>query len=591
MSQNKQIASRFKDIASLLELTGADKFRVNAHSRVARVLGDLTDDIASIAQDRTALLAIDGVGAKAADKIQEYLDTGEISERVELLEQVPSGLLDVLKIPGLGPKTVRLLWQEKNVTDLDQLQTVIDDGSILELPRMGAKTVENIKKAMDFARQAGGRTPIGIATPIAEDIVAVLKKAHPKAHIEIAGSLRRGAETIGDLDLLVASKEPEAVAETFRTMPIVDQVLAAGATKSSVRIKAQDSAGAFHLLQADLRIVPLESFGAALMYFTGSKHHNVKLRERALKQGLTLNEYGLFPNDDNETPPQQRGVKPVASKREDDVYSALELPFVPAELREDRGELDIGSKRLSRLLELKDIKADLHAHTTASDGVMSIEELAAQAKSRGFHTIAVTDHSKSQPVANGLSPERLLKHIDAVREADANTKGIHILIGSEVDILADGSLDYDDDLLARLDVVVASPHWALTQDPKTATARLLKAIEHPLVHIIGHPTGRLINRREGLSPALPDLIAAAKEHKTALEINAHWMRLDLRDTHVRAAADVDCLIAINCDAHSPTDFDNLRYGVQVARRGWMSRDQCVSAWTQTKLHAWLKSKR
>ncbi len=591
MSTNKELAASFKDIASLLELTGADKFRVNAHARVSRVIADLAEDVAELGQDRDALLALDGVGAKAADKIQEYLETGEISERAELLEQVPSGLLEVLKIPGLGPKTVRLLWQEKEVTNLDELQKVIDDGSILELPRMGKKTVENMKKAIEFARQAGGRTPIGIAAPIADDIVAVLKKEHPKAKFEVAGSLRRGAETIGDIDILVAAKNSEDVAETFRTLPIVDQVLAAGATKSSVRLKAKDSAGATHLLQADLRVVPAESLGAALMYFTGSKHHNVRLRELALKQGLTLNEYGLFPDDEDETPPQQRGVKPVAGKTESDVYEALGVALVPPELREDRGEIEIEKKRLDNLLKLKDIKADLHAHTTASDGVMSIEQLAEVAKARGFHTIAVTDHSKSQPVANGLSPERLLKHIEAVHEADERVDGISIIAGSEVDILADGVLDYDDELLEKLDVVVASPHWALTQDPKSATTRLLKAIEHPLVHIIGHPTGRLVNRREGLSPAIPDLIAAANEHTTALEINAHWMRLDLRDVHVRAASDAGCLIAINCDAHRPDDFDNLRFGVQVARRGWLTRGLCVNAWTHKKLHSWLKSKR
>jgi DNA polymerase (family 10) len=334
----------------------------------------------------------------------------------------------------------------------------------------------------------------------------------------------------------------------------------------------------------------MEFWGAALMYFTGSKEHNVRLRERAIKQGMTLNEYGLFEDDGSDpTPPQQRGVRAVASKTEEEIYRALDLPYVHPTLREDRGELALTEQL--RVVEVEDIRAELHSHTTASDGKMTIEESAAIAKARGFHTLAITDHSQSSAVAGGLKPDRLRDHIADVRAADKQIKGIKLLAGSEVDILVDGSLDYDDELLHELDVVVASPHAGLKAKPKQATKRLLRAIEHPLVHIIGHPTGRLIERRPGLEPDMNELIGAAIEHNVALEINAHWMRLDLRDTHVRAAVEAGALISINCDDHSPADYDNLRFGVLTAQRGWLTPEQCINTWSAKKLHDWLKGKR
>jgi len=324
------------------------------------------------------------------------------------------------------------------------------------------------------------------------------------------------------------------------------------------------------------------------MYFTGSKEHNVLLRERAIRHGLRLNEYGLFPEDGENGTPQSRGVAPTASDTEESIYEALELPYHPPELREERDGIE---ESPGKLVDVDSIRAELHSHTDASDGVLSIRSLALEAKARGLHTIAVTDHSRSSVQANGLSEKRLLAHIDAIHEVDSELKGIRVLAGSEVDILADGSLDYDDELLAKLDLVVASPHVALRQDPAKATRRLLQAIRHPLVHIIGHPTGRIINRREGLSPDMPKLVEAARECDTALEINANPLRLDLRDTHVRLAVDAGCLISIDTDAHRAEDFDLLRYGVLTARRGRLGPDQCVNAWTAKKLHAWLESKR
>lgn len=590
MGFNDELASRFEQIAQLLELTGADRFRAVAHERAARTIGDLAQDLRPIAEDKKALRQIEGIGEKIADKIGEYAQRGAITELEELKAQVPEGLLAVLEVPGVGPKTARALWTELGVESVDDLKRAIEDGSILDVPRMGKKTVENIKKSIAFQETSGERTPIGAVWPMAQVIVESLRAVKGAKRVEAAGSLRRGVETIGDIDILACGSDAGALREAFLSQEGVAETLASGETKSSVRVARRDPSGATRTIQVDLRLMPEDRFGAALLYFTGSKQHNVRLRERAIKRGMTLNEYGLFKEDgQKKTPPQERGAEPVAAESEEEIYTALEMPYIPPELREDRGEMDL--EETPDLVSLEDIKSELHAHTTASDGVLSIEELARAAKARGFHTIAVTDHSKSQKVANGLSPERLREHIEAIREANERVKGVEILAGTEVDIHADGSLDYDDDLLGELDIVVASPHAALSQDPDKATKRLLKAIEHPLVHILGHPTGRLINRRKGMAPDIAELVAAAIEHDVALEINAHWMRLDLRDAHVRAAADAGALVAIDCDVHDEGHFDNLPFGVATARRGWLTKDKCVNTWSKTRLRKWLRAKR
>jgi len=600
MNTNKELAERFEQISQMLEVLGENRFRVGAYERAARAMEGLSEDVAEVAQDRKRLEAIEGVGKKTADKIIHFLETGKMPEHEELQRKVPLTLLDIVAIPGVGPKTTKAIWDTLGVTDLAGLHKAIEDGSILDVPRMGEKTVENMKASLKFVEGAGDRLWVGQAMPVARGVVQRLAKLEGVERVAYAGSLRRGRETIGDVDVLLAGADPASAARSFRDMPEVEQVLVAGATKSSVRVRVGRDLGRWTIegehgtsggpaLQIDLRVVPEESWGAALLYFTGSKAHNVRLRERALRKKLTLNEYGLFPLDDDDTPPQSRGVKPVASKTEEEIYEKLDLPWIPPELREDRGELEL--TETPKLVEVDDIKAELHAHTNASDGGMPLGELVKQAKSRGFHTIAVTDHSQSSVQANGLQPERLRKQMEKVRELNGETKGIEVLTGSEVDILADGRLDYDDDLLTELDIVVASPHASLAQDSKKATARLLKAIEHPLVHILGHPTGRLINRRKGLEPDMSELIAAAKEHDVALEINAHWMRLDLRDTHVRAAVEAGCLIAIDCDVHTPDDFDNLPYGIATGRRGALPAERCVNTWSKAKLGRWLKSKR
>ncbi len=596
MAFNAELHARLDEIATLLELTGANKFRVAAFSRAARAVESQSKDLSKL--DDKELIAIDGIGKGIAAVIRELADSGQVAELEVLRKEVPPGLADVLDIQGLGPKTVRLMWQDLGITDRAGLKKAIDDGSILTLPRMGEKTVENIRAALTFASKSNDRLALGIATPIAEAIVERLRKVKGVKQCAFAGSMRRGKDTIGDLDILVSTTNPEAVAKAFCEADDVERVIAMGERKCSVRVVVNGNSGRWKAdgktpptVGADLKIVPDACFGAALMYFTGSKEHNVRLRERALKKGLTLNEYGLFPEDKSTTEsPQSRGVKAVAAKTEEAVYTKLGLPYIPPEIREDSGELAL--EETPRLIELGDIKSDLHAHTTASDGIMSLHELVQCAIDRGFHTIAVTDHSKSSAQAGGLSVERLRAQREQIEEARTHFgKKITILAGCEVDILADGSLDYDDEVLAWLDIVIASPHAALSQDTKAATKRLLKAIEHPHVNIIGHPTGRLINRRKGLEPAMDEIIAAAVEHDTALEINAHWMRLDLRDTHVRAAVEAGCTIAIDCDDHAPEDFDNLRFGIATARRGWLTPELCVNTWTPRKLHNWLRKKR
>lgn len=589
MSTNAELARIFSEMAAVLEITDSNPFRVGANYKVARILSDLTFDIRDIGSEKKKLLEIEGIGEGTASRIMEFCSTGKVKEHDALVAKIPPGLLEVTKIPGVGPKTAKLLWEQCGVVDLASLKEKIDTGALVGMPRMGEKTVANILKSIEFIEQASQRTRLGEALPLAENIIEFLQGVKGVKQIAYAGSLRRGVETVGDIDIIAAASDPKALAEKFVTMPMVQQVLGQGDTKASVRVISGGG------MQVDLRVVEERAFGAALMYFTGSKSHNVRLRERAIKMGFRLNEYGLFPSggaagkdEDDDVAPQKRGVKPIASKTEAEIYKKLGLPFIPPELREDRGEFD---RKIPALLEIDDIKAELHAHTTASDGRFRIEELAEAAKERGFHTVAVTDHSRSQVQANGLSPERLLEHIDAVRSAAAKIKGITVLAGAEVDILIDGRLDYEDELLAKLDIVVASPHASLKQDPKAATERLVRAIENRYVNILGHPTGRMIGRRDGLNLDIAAIVNAAARHDVALEINANHYRLDLRDTHVRAAVDGGALIAINCDSHSEIDMDELRYGVLTGRRGWLTAEQCINAWPKPKLHKWLRSKR
>lgn len=580
---NEEAASLFAEMALLMELSGADRFRVLAVARVARVLEAMPKNICDIpgarsGDDLSALVALEGIGESSARRIAEWCRTGRIADLEHLREGIPPGLIAILDLPGVGPAMARSLWQNAGIVDLDGLEQAIADGRLEGIPRLGAKSIENLRQAIAERRRGAERMRLGRALPIAESIAAQVRALDGVDRVEIAGSLRRGAETIGDIDLLCVAEDGPAVARAFVTLHGVSRVLAEGPTRASVM---RDEG-----IQVDLRIVPARAFGAALLYFTGSKQHNIALRQRAIDRGMHLNEYGLFKGPSRGAGDAQG--RPVAAATEEAIYGKLDLPWIAPELRE--GESIAPPVPSDTLVTVEDIRADLHVHSTASDGTMDLEEIIELALARGFHTIAVTDHSRSSVQANGLDVDRLHVHVARIRALAAQCRGVHLLAGSEVDILADGRLDYDDRTLGELDVVVASPHAALRQSPDTATARLLRAVRHPRVHILGHPTGRLIGRRRGLEPDIHAIAAAAAAAGTALEVNANSLRLDLRDAHVRIALDAGALLAINTDAHATEQFDQLRYGVLTGRRGGLPADRCVNAWPARRLLAWLKDK-
>jgi len=600
---NKEIAKIFEQMGEVVEVQGGNRFRVNAFHNAARMLGEMSEDVSQF--DEKQLAELHGIGKGNAQRIREYVDTGRIAEHDELMQQIPTGILALLAIPNLGPKTIAQLWQEAGVTDMATLKQKLETGELTALKGFGEKKQAQLKKNLAFAESAGERANIGKALPLAQWFVAQLAELKSVQQIDYAGSLRRGKETIGDLDLLVAaeSRNAKTISESFTRLSPVDEVQLSGATKTSGRT----SDG----IQVDLRIVEPSCYGAALMYFTGSKQHNVNLRGRANERGYKLSEYGLFESESDTF---------VAGETENNVYHALDLAWVAPELREDQGEVEqaaesftkrhkdqsdqkasSGQRKSSKakapgplpdLLTVNDIKAELHAHTTASDGHWSIEEYAKACAELGFHTVAVTDHSKGQVQANGLNGERLERHIEAVHDAAEKLKDtIQILAGSEVDILSDGRLDYPNSLLAALDIVVASPHAALQQDSQKATKRLLKAIENPYVTIMGHPTGRMVNKREGLNPDMPSLIKAAADRRIAVEINANHNRLDLRDSHALAAREAGVKLAINTDAHGPADLDELSFGVLTARRAGASKDDVMNCFSKQQLNKWIRSTR
>lgn len=573
---NQHLAVLFQQMAEVMQILDKDRFRINAFARAARVLGDLHEDVAEIGPDPKELAKVEGIGKGTAERIAEFIETGRIEDHEQLMGQIPEGLIDLLDIPSLGPKTIALLWKQAGVDGMEALKSKLAGDVLADLPGLGKKKLENLRKSIAFADSAGDRVRIGQAMPLAVHLVEVLETLDPVVEVTYAGSLRRGRETIGDLDIIVAAdpRHASVISDAFVSFEPVTEVLIKGLTKTSVRMGGS--------IQADLRIVSPDQYGAALMYFTGSKEHNITMRQRAIDRGMRLNEYGLLKDDQT-----------VAGKTEEDVFKALGLAWIPPELREDRGELGQAERNdLPDLVEMDDIKSELHAHTNASDGRWSIRELGLAAAERGFHTVAITDHSKGQAQANGLTEARLEKHIEEIRKVQEELAGtIQILAGTEVDILVDGKLDYPDSLLEALDVVVASPHAALSQDPGKATARLLRAIENPFVTILGHPTGRLINRREGMVPDMNKVVTAAAARGIALEINANSWRLDLRDTHARAVVDASVKLAINTDAHGPGDLDELFYGVLTARRAGAAESDVVNCLSQDELMAWLASTR
>jgi DNA polymerase (family 10) len=577
---NALIAQQFDKAADVLAVKNANTFRVLAFRRIARALEELPRDVAHMSAEE--LEGVQGIGKSSAEKIREFLRTGKIGEFEDLFAEVPHGVMEIMNIPGVGPKTAALLWTEGKITAPSQLLTMIESKSVPEIRGIGEKKLEKIRQNIMHQSTTLGRVRISRALPIAQELVSYIKSIKGVVDAQYCGSLRRGKETIGDIDIAVSASGAVggAVGAAMTKHPLTTEVIAAGETKTSVR--TVDG------LQVDVRIVPPESFGAAVQYFTGSKEHNTKLREIAIKKGFKLNEWGLF-----------KGETAVAGKTEDEIYAALGMLTVPPEMREDKGEIQLALERGAKaqkafdadVLEINDIRSELHMHTTASDGSLSIEEMVAESKRRGFTYCAITDHSKSQFQANGLKTDRMIEHIKAIHAVAKQVKGIKVLAGAEVDILADGSMDYEDELLAQLDWVVGSPHAALTQESAEATARLVRAASHPLVHVIGHPTGRLVTKRRGLEPDMQKVVFAAARSGIAMEVNANAARLDLRDIHVRMAIDAGVPITIDTDAHGIEDFDQLIFGILTAKRGWAMKANVINTWPWEKFEKWRLARR
>ncbi|NLX12773.1 MAG: DNA polymerase/3'-5' exonuclease PolX [Phycisphaerales bacterium] len=571
---NQALARIFDEIADLMEITGGDLFRINSYRRAARTIDDLTENLTDIAK-RKELQKIPGIGKGTAERIRQFLEEGHITLHQELLAQVPPRLPQLLQIPGLGPKKVRALYQELGVKNIEQLRAAIEAGKVEKLAGFGPKSTHNIIEGMDFLARSAGRTPIGMAWIIAHALRETIAGFNGVKRVEFAGSLRRGCETIGDIDMLCEADDGEATIQAFSAMPEVNQVLAAGETKGSILVTNPRGGD----IQVDLRVVPQESFGAAWQYFTGSKQHNIRLRELAVKKGWRLNEYGLFDGD-----------KSLAGISEEDIYRKLGFSPIPPEVREDRGEIEAEGK-LPDLVTIDDIRGDLHVHTTDSDGRNSIEELAEAARQRGYSYLAITNHSKSSIIANGLSIERLLEHVEAIHNLNKTLKGLTLLAGVECDILSDGSLDYPDNILAQLDYVVASIHAGMQQNRDRVTKRSLAALENPYVCTLGHPSGRLIGARDAMDLDWEKIIETAARCGTALELNCSWQRLDLKDVHVRTAVEAGCRIVIATDSHEVQQLDQMHFGIQTARRGWATKTQVLNTLTETELKTWIKKKR
>lgn len=568
------IAAAFTDIADLLEYQGENVFRIRAYRRAAQTLERLPGDVAALAAEQK-LRSIPGIGEDLAQKIEEYLVAGKLAALERLKAQVPPVVLELLNIPGIGPKTAKVLTDKLHLKTVQDLEAAARAHRLQTLPGFQAKKEENILKAIGLVKQGQARMDLWTAWGLGKELTAWLDKVPGVKRTSIAGSLRRMRETIGDLDVLAAAATPERIIENFRRSPFAIRVLAAGDTKASV-ITPQG-------VQVDLRVVAPESFGAALQYFTGSKEHNVQLRERAGRQGLKINEYGVF---------QVKTGKRVAGREEADVYKALGLPWIPPELREDSGELDAAAAgQLPALVEAKDIRGDFHVHTNASDGRDSLEVMARAGEAKGYEYVAICDHSPSLRIANGLSVERLRAHIQAIKAFNARRKSYRLLAGAEVDILGEGKMDYPDHVLAELDFVVGSIHSGFSQPEAQITRRLVTAMRNPYVTIIGHPTGRLLGQREPYALDFAAVLKTAKETGTALEMNASPQRLDLTDTMARQAHQAGVMLAICTDSHAKEQLDYMTLGLGRARRAWAAKTSLLNCLPLKQLLAWTGKKR
>jgi DNA polymerase (family 10) len=558
-TSNVKVGAALDEIADLLEIEQANPFRIRAYRNAARTVRDLTSDVAAMVKRGADLTDLPGIGQDLAGKIADLAlhDTTEILRK--LRREVPPALTALLQIPGLGPKRVKALHDELDIHSIAQLHRALKDGRIDQLPGFGPMLKKRLLESVEARAKAPPRFKLSIVAPFAEELVAYLKGASDAIDVVAAGSLRRAKETVGDVDILVTAKTSAGVVARFVGFPDVKKVLAKGGTRATVVLKSG--------LQVDLRVVDEESFGSALQYFTGSKAHNIAIRGRGVGRGLKINEYGVF-----------RGARRIAGETEESVYRAVGLPFIAPELRENRGEIEAAEKgRLPRLIEFKDLRGDLHAHTTATDGRNSLADMVAAARKFGFAYLAITEHSRRITMAHGLDEKRLLKQCDAIDKLNAANPGIAVLKGIEVDILEDGALDLPDRALKHLDLVIGAVHSRFNLPRAKQTERILRAMDRPFFSILAHPSGRLIPEREPYDVDVPRIIRHARERGCFLELNAHPERLDLLDVHCQAAKEEGVLISINSDAHSVLDFNNLRFGVGQARRGWLEKRDVLNA--------------
>jgi DNA polymerase (family 10) len=557
---NQTLARLLTETGDLLEISGGDAFRIRSYRRAADAAEQSTVDLAAVSGDLTRLLAIPGIGKGMAANIQAAVATNSIPLRDELLERYSIHILDLLKLPGMGPKTVALLWDAAKISSIDALAEAIDAGRLAGLPRMGEKQIEKLRRGIEEFRRSAGRFRIDEAEESAQRLIEYLLALHGIERVTPAGSLRRGRETNGDLDLLVTGPACEpgqaaAAVESVAAYPGIRDMIAKGENKVSFYLA--------NSLQVDVRLLPESSYGAALQYFTGSKMHNVSLRQRALKMGYTLSEWALARLDDESV---------VAAETEEAIYAALGMDWIPPEMRENLGEIEAAARRqLPALIQQAEIRGDVHMHTYATDGRNSIREMADAALARGYEYIAITDHSKNLAMTNGLNEERALAHVQAIRQVDREMEGrIRVFPGIEVDILGDGELDLPDHVLAQMEVVIASVHTLLNQPKDEMTARVLRALENPYTRILGHPTGRLLLRREPFAIDLPAVLRRAAELGVAVEHNAAPERLDLSDRDLRLAKELGCKLVINTDAHDTRHLEKMKYGIRQLRRAWLS---------------------
>ncbi|MDA0840786.1 MAG: DNA polymerase/3'-5' exonuclease PolX [Planctomycetota bacterium] len=558
--ENSQIAKTLSDLAYLLEIKGESAFRIRSYHSGVRAISDLTTSLELMVQRGEDLMAIKGIGKSIAGKIVEIIETKTCKTLEEVKKEVPETLLDMLDLEGMGPKKVKLIYEKLGIDSIEKLEVAAKAGKLRDLPGMGAKTEERLLASIEHFRSGVGRFRLDAGATIGEAIVEYMQRLEGIENLELAGSLRRRRETIGDLDLLVSCTDHQSVMDHFVAYPEVKQILAHGDTKSSVRLE--------NGLQVDCRVVDAESFGAALHYFTGSMSHNVAMRQRGMERNVHINEYGVYERDSGNR---------IGGDNEEDVFKALGLEWVSPELRENRGEIEAAENgKLPELIKIGDIQGDLHMHTTATDGKHSILEMAEACKAKGYKYHAISDHSKAVAIANGLDEQRLAQHLREIEKANEQIEGIEILKSIEVDIMPDGTLDLEDAILSECDLVIASVHFQQKMPPDEMTDRILRAIDNPYVNVIAHPTGRLLLRREPFSFDAEKVFAAARDAGVCLEINAHPARLDLKDTHCILARELGVKIIINTDAHRVEELDLMRYGIWTARRGWLKKENVVN---------------